>query len=87
MAIEKKLIHFNRYEDFKQRLNNNEILDTSIVFIKDTNKIYTHGAEYQFVEWSYIDAPTGYTSYLLADRSVWRDSNNEIIFVKDGISE
>ena len=50
MAVEKKLIHFNRYEDFKQRLNNNEILDTSIVFIKDTNKIYTHGAEYQFVE-------------------------------------
>ncbi len=50
MAIEKKLIHFKRDEDFKQRLNNNEILDTSIVFIKDANKIYTHGAEYQFVE-------------------------------------
>lgn len=50
MAIEKKLIHFNRGEDFKQKLSNNEILNTSIVFIKDTNKIYTHGAEYQFVE-------------------------------------
>lgn len=87
MAIEKKLIHFKRDEDFKQRLNNNEILDTSIVFIKDTNKIYTHGTEYQFIEWSYIDAPAGYTSYLLQDSSVWRDSDNEIIFVKDGISE
>lgn len=50
MAIEKKLIHFNKDEDFKQKLSNNEILDTSIVFIKDTNKIYTHGAEYQFIE-------------------------------------
>jgi hypothetical protein len=24
---------------------------------------------------------------LLRDKSVWRDSDNEIIFVKDGISE
>lgn len=50
MAIEKKLIHFNEDAEFKKRLDNNEILNTSIVFIKDTNKIYTHGAEYQFVE-------------------------------------
>lgn len=70
MAIEKKLIHFNSDADFKQRLQNNEILDTSIVFIKETNKIYTHGTEYQFIEWSYIDAPAGYTSYLLQDNSI-----------------
>lgn len=50
MAIEKKLIHFNEDAEFKKRLSNNEILNTSIVFIKDTNKIYTHGTEYQFVE-------------------------------------
>ncbi len=87
MAIEKKLIHFNEDTEFKKRLDNNEILDTSIVFIKDANKIYTHGTEYQWVEWSYIDAPQGYTSYLLQDKSVWRDNNNEIIWVKDGISE
>ena len=83
--INKKLIHFKQNSTFESKKN--EILDTSIVFIKDTNKIYTHGAEYQFIEWSYIDAPSGYTSYLLQDRSVWRDSDNEIIFVKDGISE
>jgi hypothetical protein len=47
MAIEKKLIHFNEDTEFKKRLNNNEILDTSIVFIKNANKIYTHGTEYQ----------------------------------------
>ena len=66
--INKKLIHFENNSEFDKRKS--EILDTSIVFIKDTNKICTHGAEYQFVEWSYIDAPTGYTSYLLSDRSV-----------------
>jgi hypothetical protein len=49
MAIEKKLIHFNKNEDFKNQLENNEILDSSIVFIKDTNKIYTHGEEYQWI--------------------------------------
>ena len=52
MAIEKKLIHFKEDTEFKKRLNNNEILDTSIVFIKDANKIYTHGTEYQWVGWS-----------------------------------
>ena len=87
MAIEKKLIHFNEDTEFKKRLNNNEILDTSIVFIKNANKIYTHGTEYQLIGWSYIDAPEGYTSYLLRDRSVWRDNDNEIIWVKDGVSE
>lgn len=79
--INKKLIHFDQNSTFEEKKD--EILDASIVFIKDTNKIYTHGTEYQFIEWSYIDAPEGYTSYLLSDRSAWRDSNNEIIFVKD----
>lgn len=81
--INKKLIHFNSNSEFDKRKG--EILDASIVFIKDTNKIYTHGSEYQFIEWSYIDAPEGYTSYLLKDNSVWRDNNNETIFVKDGV--
>lgn len=47
MAIEKKLIHFKKDTEFKKRLGNNEILDSCIVFIKDANKIYTHGTEYQ----------------------------------------
>lgn len=49
MVIEKKLIHFNKKEDFKNRLDNNEILDSSIVFVKDSNMIYTHGEEYQWI--------------------------------------
>lgn len=43
MAINKKLIHFNRKEVFEEKLANNEILDTSIVFIKDSKEIWTHG--------------------------------------------
>ena len=46
--INKKLIHFKQNSTFESKKN--EILDTSIVFIKETNKIYTHGAEYQFIE-------------------------------------
>lgn len=46
MAINKKLIHFNKLADFESRLAANEILDTSIVFIKDAKKIYTHGTFY-----------------------------------------
>lgn len=55
MAIEKKLIHFNKETEFKKRLNNSEILNTSIVFIKDVNKIHTHEEDYQFIEWSVLE--------------------------------
>lgn len=44
MAINKKLIHFKTKAAFEAQLNN--ILDTSIVFIKDANLIWTHGTYY-----------------------------------------
>ena len=85
MAIEKKLIHFDKKEDFNNRLTNNEILDSSIVFIKDTNTIYTHGEEYQWISWSYLktDVPAGYSLFITADSDTWRDANGDIIFVKE----
>ena len=46
MAINKKLIHFNKKEDFEREVANGNILDKSIVFIKDTKEIYTHGTIY-----------------------------------------
>lgn len=46
MAINKKLIHFKKKEDFLSKLENQEILDTSIIFIKDTKEIWTHGEYY-----------------------------------------
>ena len=47
MAINKKLIHFNEKSEFDKRLANNEILDTSIVFVKDSKEIWTHGQLYK----------------------------------------
>lgn len=46
MAINKKLIHFENKANFETQLANNNILDTSIVFIKDTKEIWTHGQYY-----------------------------------------
>lgn len=46
MAIKKKLIHFNNKAKFLEELNAGNILDTSIVFIKDTQEIYTHKQYY-----------------------------------------
>ena len=39
MAINKKLIHFKTKAAFETQLKGNNILDTSIVFIKDANLI------------------------------------------------
>lgn len=46
MAINKKLIHFRTKAAFTTELNAGNILDTSIVFIKDTKEIWTHGQLY-----------------------------------------
>lgn len=46
MAINKKLIHFKNKENFDIEVANGNILDTSIVFIKDAKQIYTHGQLY-----------------------------------------
>lgn len=46
MAINKKLIHFNHKEKFNSELANGNILPTSIVFIKDSKEIWTHGQYY-----------------------------------------
>lgn len=46
MAINKKLIHFKTKAAFEAQLAGSNILDTSIVFIKDANLIWTHGTYY-----------------------------------------
>nr|DAS69934.1 MAG TPA: hypothetical protein [Caudoviricetes sp.] len=43
MAITKKLVHFKTQANFDKELNAGNIADTSIVFIKDTQRIWTHG--------------------------------------------
>lgn len=46
MAINKKLIHFSKKENFLTEVANGNILDYSIVFIQDSKEIYTHGTFY-----------------------------------------
>lgn len=47
--INKKLIHFAEKADFEERNSAGDILDSSIIFVKDSNEIYTHGEEYQWI--------------------------------------
>ena len=50
MAINKKLIHFATKANFDTQLANSNIDDHSIVFIKDTGQIWTHGKYYNGTE-------------------------------------
>lgn len=45
-VIDKKLIHFTNLATFEQRLDAGDIKDTSIVFIQDAKRIWTHGQYY-----------------------------------------
>lgn len=46
MAINKKLIHFKTKAAYDREKKAGNILDTSIVYVKDAKKIYTHDEEY-----------------------------------------
>ena len=58
MAINKKLIHFQNKTNFETQNANNNILPTSICFIKDTKEIYTHDTFYKAINWAIIEDPT-----------------------------
>jgi hypothetical protein len=47
--INKKLVHFNEKSKFNEQNTAGNILDTSIVFIKDSNEIFTHKTMYSFM--------------------------------------
>lgn len=55
MVINKKLVHFKKKTDFDKQNTDGNILDTSIVFIKDSDEIFTHKTTYPFVSWSIIE--------------------------------
>ena len=78
-TINKKLIHFNKKDDFESRLANGDILETSIVFIKDTNEIWTHG-EY------YAQLPEGLLTQEEADElyATKEELNNKVEITEDG---
>ena len=63
MAINKKLIHFNKKSDFESEVAKGNILNYSICFIADTKEIYTHGNYYSQVS----EAPTDGQKYIRVD--------------------
>jgi regulatory protein YycH of two-component signal transduction system YycFG len=64
MAINKTLIHFKNLTAFEAQKAAGNILNTSICFIQDAKKIYTHG---QFYDCS---APTADLSQYLTETEI-----------------
>ena len=75
MAINKNLIHFKNKEKFEEELANNNILDSSIVFIQDSKEISTHGTVYKTVNWSVLEEPELYewVDLGLPSGTLWAD--------------
>lgn len=71
MAINKKLIHFQTLANFNAQLSAGNILDTSIVFIKDAKKIWTHGQLYDCSEGGGAESPVYVTDFTLLE---WTDT-------------
>ena len=69
MAINKKLIHFQTLANFNAQLSAGNILDTSIVFIKDAKKIWTHGQLYDCSEGGGAESPVYVTDFTLSEMS------------------
>ena len=92
MAINKKLIHFNSKDNFSNEVANGNILDTSIVFIKDSKEIYTHGNLYKSVNWSVLEKPlivfyirgVEYTAEENMTLGQWIDSKYNNFCIRDG---
>lgn len=81
--IDKKLVHFNEKSKFNEQNTAGNILDTSIVFIKDSNEIFTHKTMYSFMGWSElkIDVPEGYKSLKDSNGIYLRDASGEYLTV------
>lgn len=71
MAINKKLIHFQTLANFNAQLSAGNILDTSIVFIKDAKKIWTHGQLYDCSDGGGAESPVYVTDFTLLE---WNDT-------------
>ena len=94
MAINKKLIHFKTYEAYNKEKEAGNILDKSIIFVKDAKKICTHDEEYNGDSYtkSEVDNSISALESTIADvRSEFAAGDtvleNKINEVRDGLSE
>lgn len=85
MAINKKLIHFQTMANFEAQLSAGNILDTSIVFIKDAKKIWTHGEFYDCSGVDDIDIPTKLSEFENDAGYIKPDMRGSVV-LSDGIS-
>ncbi len=95
MAINKKLIHFSKGENYDIQKNNSNILDSSICFIQDRKTIITHGTEYKAIGWSELLPPPVIKGVTIVDLqgeqhlvSEWTGGSNAtgVALINDNIS-
>lgn len=76
-----EFVHFKTKENFDNKVANNEILDTSIVFVQDSKEIHAHGVTYKSINWSVLEPPKGVFIYDINGKytlpSAWDTSRNE----------
>ena len=74
-------VHFKTKENFDNKVANNEILDTSIVFVQDSKEIHAHGITYKSINWSVLSYSNGVYIYDINGKytlpSEWDTSRNE----------
>lgn len=73
--INKKLIHFNNKTTFEEQNDAGNILETSIIFIKDSKEIWTHGNLYKSVNWSVLESTYTAVDLGLPSGLKWADRN------------
>ena len=94
MAITNKLITFNKLTSFETQLANGNILETSIVFIKDAKKIWTKGTYFDCsgggasniaVYETTDDVYNGVLKSSISLNSILMDGNNYTLVIKQRI--
>lgn len=77
--MENTFLHFNNEDTFQNQKS--EIKNASVSFVKDSGKLYTHGEEYDSVNWGEIKLENGVYVYTntgqLVKPEAWDTANND----------
>lgn len=77
--MENTFLHFNNEDTFQNQKS--EIKNASVSFVKDSGKLYTHGEEYDSVNWGEIKLENGVYVYTnigqLIKPEAWNTANND----------
>ena len=78
MAITKKLVHFKTQANFEKELKAGNVADTSIVFIKDTQRIWTHGTYFSSLKEALEQKKISENDFLAGDNITIDKIDNKI---------